>query len=161
MHISMNCESPRCLLLQISYTKLIQYAWSGRCRDLSVNLTITRPSARTQMSHWFVDDTAFSRKPLSQNLHYKRGKVVQFVCMFTPWCYIHTKAGCKKERFAYSVGPTHLHWASKETYHCFRAILTEIHHIKINHICYSLSSTSKTQRFAWVKMEKMQWNHKR
>ena len=33
----------------------------------------------------------------------------------------------------------HLHWASKETYHFFRATLTKIHSIKINHIWTQIS----------------------
>ena len=54
-----------------------------------------------------------------------------------------------------------IHWASKQTSHFFRATLTKIRSIKINHIWTQISfnspiikSTSKTKRFAWVKMEK-------
>ena len=32
-----------------------------------------------------------------------------------------------------------LHWASKETYHFFRAMLTEIHAVKINNIWIQIS----------------------
>ena len=53
-----------------------------------------------------------------------------------------------------------LYWASKETYHFFRATLTKIHHIKINHIWTQISYNSpreahlKNQRIAFVKKEK-------
>ena len=36
----------------------------------------------------------------------------------------------------------HVHWASKETYHFFRAMLTKIHGIKINHIWTQISYSS-------------------
>ena len=35
-----------------------------------------------------------------------------------------------------------IHWASKETYHFFRATLTKIHYIKINHIETQISYSS-------------------
>ena len=41
-----------------------------------------------------------------------------------------------------------LRWASKEIYHVFRAMLTKIHLIKINHV---------NHRVAFVKKEKMWW----
>ena len=51
-----------------------------------------------------------------------------------------------------------LHWASKETYHFFKATLTKIHRIKINHIWTQISYYSspheahlKNQRVAFVK----------
>ena len=36
----------------------------------------------------------------------------------------------------------YIHWASKETYHFFRATLTKIHSIKINHIWTQISFTA-------------------
>ena len=53
-----------------------------------------------------------------------------------------------------------LHWASKETYPFFRATLTKIHNIKVNHIWTEITYYSshdahlKNQRVAFVKKEK-------
>ena len=54
----------------------------------------------------------------------------------------------------------HIHWASKETYHFFRAMLTKIHRIKMNHIWTQISYGSphdahlKNKMVAFVKKEK-------
>ena len=55
---------------------------------------------------------------------------------------------------------SYLHWASKQTYHFFRAMFTEIHWIKINHIWTQINFNTKhiwkrKQRYA-----KMWWNCK-
>ena len=53
-----------------------------------------------------------------------------------------------------------IHWASKETYHFFRATITKIHFIKINHIWTQISYCSpneshlKNLRVSFVKKEK-------
>ena len=55
---------------------------------------------------------------------------------------------------------TNIHWASKETYHFFRATRTKIQSIKINHIWTQISYSSrhkahlKNQRVAFAKKEK-------
>ena len=74
------------------------------------------------------------------------GNYVFQAFFFHSWCCIHITV--------------ELHWASKETYHFFRATLTKIHCIKINHIwtqiSYSypyLAHLKKKKRFAWVKKE--------
>ena len=56
----------------------------------------------------------------------------------------------------------YIHWASKETYHFFRAMLTKIHHIKMNYIWTQISYTCSSpheahlenKRVAFVKKEK-------
>ena len=59
----------------------------------------------------------------------------------------------------------HVHWASKETYHFFRATPTKIHAIKINNIWTQISSNTKniwkTQDFLASKRRKMRLNHER
>ena len=61
-----------------------------------------------------------------------------------------------------------VHWVSKETYHFFRATLTKIHCIKINHIwtqiSYSFSLWNTSEKFKGLllpKRRKMQWNCQR
>ena len=60
----------------------------------------------------------------------------------------------------------YMHWASKETYHFFRATLTKIHFIKINHIKAQISYDSpyeahlKNQRVAFAKTEKYAMNRR-
>ena len=52
-----------------------------------------------------------------------------------------------------------IHWASKETYHFFRATLTKTQSIKMNHISTQFSYSTpyqahfKKQTFGWVKKE--------
>ena len=53
-----------------------------------------------------------------------------------------------------------IHWASKETYHFFRAMLTKIYAIKINYI-WTQISFNKTQDLLTSKMRKMWLNHER
>ena len=59
-----------------------------------------------------------------------------------------------------STSDIHVHWASKETCHFFRARLTLIQSIKMNHIwtqihySYPYQAHLKKHRFAWVKKEK-------
>ena len=55
----------------------------------------------------------------------------------------------------------YINWASKETYHFFRATLTKIQTIKMNHIWTQISYNTPYQahlnkqlKFAWVKKEK-------
>ena len=68
-----------------------------------------------------------------------------------------------------SVNRIDIHWASKETYHFFKATLSKIHCIKMNHIwtqincinsCYA-HQKKKKKSFLGSKRRKMQWNCKR
>ena len=61
-----------------------------------------------------------------------------------------------------------MHWASKETYHFFRATFTKIHYIKINNIWTQISfrilldkNIWKTQDFSLVEKERTRLNHER
>ena len=58
----------------------------------------------------------------------------------------------------------YIHWASKETYHFFRATLTKIHAIKINiwtQIILLNKNIWKTQDFLASKRTKLRLNHER
>ena len=50
-----------------------------------------------------------------------------------------------------------IHWASKETHHFFRAMLTEIHRIEIT----PYQAYLKHKGLLKSKLRKMKWNHKR
>ena len=60
-----------------------------------------------------------------------------------------------------------IHWASKETYHFFRATLTKIHFIKISNIWAQISFNIpsweylKNTRFSRIKKERTWLNHER
>ena len=69
------------------------------------------------------------------------------------------------------VGQMHRTWASKETYHFFRATLTKIQRIKMNHIWTQISCITTLEMHIWKKTItgvslkpkgiKLQWNCKR
>ena len=60
-----------------------------------------------------------------------------------------------------------IHWASKETYHFFRATCTKIQSIKMNHIWTQISYSTpywaylKQKGLRESKRRKLQWNRKR